>query len=133
MTDNGGEYRPVVARLRRWAGSLPVRISVSLLLLGWLLVDRVDLARLLEASAALAPMPLLIAMAARVLGRLFVALRWRLVLGRSARDVSFGELLRVVYVSEGVGALAPGNLLIEGLRVFAISSRTGASSRAASP
>ncbi len=126
MTDNGGGYRPVVARFRRWAGSLPVRVSVSLLLLGWLLVDRVDLARLLEVSAALAPMPLLIAMAALVLGRMFVALRWQLVLGRSARDVSFRELLRVVYVSEGVGALAPGNLLIEGMRVFAISSRTGA-------
>ena len=116
----------MLARIGQWSGSLPVRLSVSLLLLAWLFAGRVDLARLLDASAALAPMPLLLAGAALVLGRLFVALRWRLVLGRSARNVSFGELLRVVYVSEGVGALAPGNVLIEGLRVFAISSRTGA-------
>ncbi len=122
----------MIVRLGRRAGSLPVRISVSFLLLGWLLTDHVDLVQLGRLSVDLSWPPVLAAVLVLVLGRLFVALRWKLVLGRAGRGISFLELLRVVYVSEGLGVMAPGNLLIEGLRVFAVSSRTGASAAVSS-
>ncbi len=115
----------MIGRLGRLAGSLPVRIAVSLALLGWLFTSHLDLGRLIRASTGLAWPPLVAAVGALIVGRLLVTLRWKLVLGRAGRTVSFGELLRVVFVTEGVGLLAPGNLLIEGMRMFAVSPRVG--------
>lgn len=110
-------------RYGSWLTGRGFRIAASAGLLAFLLTQ-IDLGTMASAIGQIR-LDLLALLAAGILGaRMISALRWYLLLRGLHRAVSYAGVLRLSFVSEFVGYLAPGSLGIDALRLYGMSRTT---------
>ena len=111
---------PMAAAQPRIGGRTLLRVTVTLVLLGALLVT-VDLDAMAGIVATASPLGLLAMFALLMTERLAAAYRWLVLLRLAEPGVRYGPVLRITFISNFIGAFLPGGVGIEVLRVYGLS------------
>lgn len=104
--------------------STPMRVAVSLGLVAFMLATWVDYAQVASVLANAYITPLILTVLVLAFGRFLVAYRWYLLVRDSSHDVSFGDLLRLTFVSAFLGFFVPGTVGVEAIRVYGLARRS---------
>jgi uncharacterized protein (TIRG00374 family) len=100
-----------------------LRLVVSITLLA-VLIGGLDLRQSLEFLRLARLDLLLLAVLAVGLDRLFAAYRWYVLLPREHPNISFGQIVRFIFVSGFLGFIVPGGIGAEAVRIYSLSRAT---------
>ena len=102
---------------------IAIRAIISLGLL-FMVLQRIDLGPVVQVARSAEIGWLLSALIVAAAGRLFAAFRWYLLLWGKNPEVTFGRVLKLVFVSSLLGMFMPGAIGVEALRVYGMSKTT---------
>lgn len=100
-----------------------LRLLVSIALLA-VLISGLDLAHALQFLKVARPDLLLLAVLTFFVDRLFAAYRWYILLPRDNPEISYGRIVRFIFVSGFLGFAVPGGIGTEAVRIYSLSRAT---------
>lgn len=117
--------KPKVPLLSRVNLRIPfwLRLAISVTLLAALVVE-LDIAHSLQYLQVARLDILLVAVLVVLLGRCFAAYRWYVLLPTDDPKVSYGRILRFIFISGFLGFLVPGGIGAEAVRIYSLSRVT---------
>jgi glycosyltransferase 2 family protein len=99
--------------------SLPLRFGLSVALVAFIL-HKIELAAMGRVLASARPELVVVALIAIFLERVVMAWKWRLLLAAKGLRVSLPRVLKIVYLSNFIGAFLPSSLGVDAVRSYSL-------------